>query len=162
MSPSPGLSPNAGTTGAPPGRRGCLWTSRTKTGMPRKGSWSCLFLPQIETLIRKRIRQLEAPAGPAILRREESEKDSIISASGTHVCCGGLSLDQTRSVRPALSLCDFTYDRYPGLPPVALDLPFGLKPCSLQSCCLPADTPCPPRLPEKGRASPVICLVSIP
>ncbi|VCX16517.1 unnamed protein product, partial [Gulo gulo] len=41
------LSLSARTTGAPPGRRGCLWTSRMKTGMPREGSWSCLSLPQI-------------------------------------------------------------------------------------------------------------------
>lgn len=73
VSPPPGLSLSARPTASPPGGRGCHWTSRMKTGMPRKGNWSCLFPPGIKTLIRKR-RKVEAPPGSAIPRRGEREK----------------------------------------------------------------------------------------
>lgn len=75
-SPLLGLSPSAGTTARPPSRRGCSLISGMKTGMPRRGSWSCLFLPQSKTLIRKRMR-LEAPPGSAIPRTGECEKAGI-------------------------------------------------------------------------------------
>lgn len=75
VSPLLGRSPSAGTTAAPPGRRGCCWISGTQTGRPRKGRWSDLFLPRINTRTRKSIRRVEAPprkgecekAGPKVL-----------------------------------------------------------------------------------------------
>ena len=75
-SPLLGLSPSAGTTARRPSRRGCGSISGTKAGRPRRGSWSCLFLPQSKTLIRRRIR-LEAPPGSAIPTRGECEKAGV-------------------------------------------------------------------------------------
>lgn len=75
-SPLLGLSPSAGTTARPPSRRGCSLISGMKTGMPTRGSWSCLFLPHSKILIRKRIR-LKAPPGSAIPRTGECEKAGI-------------------------------------------------------------------------------------
>lgn len=69
-----GLSFSAGTTARLPGRRGCSWISGTKTGMPRRGRWSCRFLPGIQTLRRKRVRNIEGPPSSATLRRGERER----------------------------------------------------------------------------------------
>lgn len=74
--PSPRAEPQCRDHHQPPSRRGCSLISGMKTGMPRRGSWSCLFLPQSKTLIRKRIR-LEAPPGSAIPRTGECEKAGI-------------------------------------------------------------------------------------
>ena len=69
-----GLNPSAGNIARLPGWWGCSLISEMKTGTPRRGSWSCLFLPGIKTLIRKRARKLEAPAGSAIPSRGEHER----------------------------------------------------------------------------------------
>lgn len=126
--------------------------------MPRKGNWSCLFLPWIETLIRKRIRRCKAPPGSAIPRREECEKDSI----GALACmfpAGDCPWTRVGVVRPVLSFHDLTYRPLPRcLLQVPQDLPFSLKPWwSMLST----------RIARKGQAlgacmwSPVIHPVSI-
>ena len=126
--------------------------------MPRKGNWSCLFLPWIETLIRKRIRRCKAPPGSAIPRREECEKDSI----GALACmfpAGDCPWTRVGVVRLVLSFHDLTYRPLPRcLLQVPQDLPFSLKPWwSMLST----------RIARKGQAlgacmwSPVIHPVSI-
>lgn len=69
-----GRNPSAGNIARSPGGWGCNSISEMKTGTPRRGSWSCLFLPGIKTLIQKRVRKPEALAGSAIPRRGEHER----------------------------------------------------------------------------------------